>query len=138
TYPQPITLRHIMTHTPGFEEDGRDLITDDSTRLIPLGRWLATHIPGRVRPSGTFSSYSNYATALAGYIVERTSGTPFDQYIEQHILTPVGMTPTTTRQPLPAALVHDMSGGYTWGGAKYMSRKYEFVDPSPSGSVASS
>src|SRR3954462_1409023 len=43
TYPQPITLRHIMTHSPGFEEDGRDLITDDSTRLIPLGRWLATH-----------------------------------------------------------------------------------------------
>src|SRR5438045_3212809 len=42
TYQQPITLRHIMTHTPGFEEDGRDLITDDSTRLIPLGRWLAT------------------------------------------------------------------------------------------------
>ena len=50
--PQPITLRHIMTHTPGFEEDGRDLITDDSTRMIPLGGWLATHIPGRVRPPG--------------------------------------------------------------------------------------
>jgi CubicO group peptidase (beta-lactamase class C family) len=52
TYPkQPITLRHIMTHTPGFEEDGRDLITDDSTRLTTLGKWLQTHIPGRVRPA---------------------------------------------------------------------------------------
>src|SRR5437763_16501078 len=114
-----------MTRTPGFGEDGRDLITDDSTHLIPLGRWLATPIPGRVRPPGTFSSYSNYATALAGYIVERASGTPFDQYIEQHILGPLGMTQTTTRQPLPATMVHDMSGGYNWGGGKYTSHKYE-------------
>lgn len=138
TYPQPITLRHIMTHTPGFEEDGRDLITDDSTRLIPLGRWLATHIPGRVRPPGTFSSYSNYATALAGYIVQRTSGVPFDNYIEQHILVPLGMTQTTTRQPLPAALRSQMSQGYTWAGGSYASHKFEIVEPAPAGSVASS
>jgi len=42
TYPQPITLRHVMTHTPGFEEDGRDLITSDTTRMLTLGKWLAT------------------------------------------------------------------------------------------------
>ena len=104
TFPQPITLRHIMTHTPGFEEDSRDLISDDSTTLVPLGGWLATHIPGRVRPPGTFASYSNYATALAGYIVQRASGMPWDDYIEQHVLAPLGMTQTTTRQPVPARL----------------------------------
>src|SRR5690349_18743360 len=38
TYPKhPITLRHIMTTTPGFEEDGRDLITDDTTKMFALG-----------------------------------------------------------------------------------------------------
>jgi CubicO group peptidase (beta-lactamase class C family) len=138
TYPQPITLRHIMTHTPGFEEDSRDLITDDSARMVPLGRWLATHIPGRVRPPGTYSSYSNYATAVAGYIVQRVSGVPFDDYIEQHILTPLGMTQTTTRQPLPARLRNDMSSGYTWGRGVYATHKYEYVEPSPAGAVASS
>ena len=138
TYPQPITLRHIMTHTPGFEEDGRDLITDDPTRLIPLGKWLASHIPGRVRPPGTFSSYSNYATALAGYIVQRVSGVPFDDYIEQHILTPLGMTQTTTRQPLPASLRAGMSKGYGWAGGAYAPHKYEIVEPGPAGAVASS
>ncbi|PYP68618.1 MAG: serine hydrolase, partial [Gemmatimonadetes bacterium] len=138
TYPQPITLRHIMTHTPGFEEDGRDLITDDTTKMIPLGRWLATHIPGRVRPPGTYSSYSNYATALAGYIVQRTSGVPFDDYVEQHILTPLGMTETTTRQPLPPRLRADMSQGYTWGDGSYKPQKFEIVNAAPAGSVASS
>src|SRR5436190_3237605 len=124
TYPkQPITMRHIMTHTPGFEEDGRDLITDDTSRMILTGRWVKTHIPGRVRPPGTFSSYSNYATALAGYIVERVSGQPFDTYIEQHILTPLGMTQTTTRQPLPANLRSDMSNGYIYAAGSYRPQK---------------
>src|SRR5436305_2170583 len=124
TYPQPITLRHIMTHTPGFEEDGRDLITDDSTHIEKLGTWLATHIPGRVRPPGTYSSYSNYATALAGYIVQRVSGVPFDDYVDQHILTPLGMTQTSSHQPLPVRLQGDMSQGYNWAGGSYEPQKH--------------
>ncbi|HEU5208480.1 MAG TPA: serine hydrolase domain-containing protein, partial [Longimicrobiales bacterium] len=71
TYDEPITMRHILSHTPGFEEDSRDLFTKDSASIVPLGRWLADHLPERVRPPGQYSSYSNYATALAGYIVER-------------------------------------------------------------------
>jgi CubicO group peptidase (beta-lactamase class C family) len=138
TYPQPITLRHILTHTPGFEEDGRDLITDDSTRIIPLGRWLATHIPGRVRPPGTFASYSNYATALAGYVVERVSGVPFDDYVDRYILAPLGMNQSTTRQPLPAKLRADMSPGYKWAGGTYKAEKFEIIGPAPAGSMSAS
>jgi CubicO group peptidase (beta-lactamase class C family) len=138
TFPQPITLRHIMTHTPGFEEDARDLISDDSTKIPALGGWLATHVPGRVRPPGTFSSYSNYATALAGYIVQRTSGIPFDDYIDQRVLAPLGMTQTTTRQPLPSRLRADMSEGYAWEGGAYSSKKFEIVEPMPAGSIAAS
>jgi len=138
TFPQPITLRHIMTHTPGFEEDGRDLISDDSAKIPALGGWLATHIPGRVRPPGTFASYSNYATALAGYIVQRASGIPWDDYIEQRVLAPLGMAQTTTRQPLPARLRTDMSDGYVWAGGAYMPKKFEIVEPMPAGSIAAS
>ncbi|HEV8357997.1 MAG TPA: serine hydrolase domain-containing protein [Gemmatimonadales bacterium] len=139
TYPQPITLRAIMTHTPGFEDDGRDLFTDDSTHMIPLGTWLATHIPGRVRPPLTYSSYSNYATALAGYIVARASGMSWDDYIEQHILTPLGMTQTTGRQPLPAKFKPDMSDGHSWGGGRFNAKKFEIVNgASPAGSVSAS
>jgi CubicO group peptidase (beta-lactamase class C family) len=139
TYPQPVTLRSIMTHTPGFEEDGRDLFTDDSTKMMPLGKWLATHIPGRVRPPMTYASYSNYATALAGYIVERTSGLSWDDYIEQRILAPLGMAQTTGRQPLPAKLKPDMSEGYAWGGGQFIPRKFEIITgAAPAGSISSS
>jgi CubicO group peptidase (beta-lactamase class C family) len=138
TYPQPITLRHIMTHTPGFEEDGRDLIGNDSTTIVPLRTWLATHIPARVRPPGTFSSYSNYATALAGHVVERVSGMSYDDYIEQRILAPLGMTQTTARQPLPAKYAADMSGGFRWSDGRFEPRKFEIVHPAPAGSIGSS
>ena len=139
TYPQPITLRHIMTHTPGFEEDGRDLFTNDSAKMVPLGRWLATHIPGRVRPPGTYSSYSNYATALAGYVVERAGGLPFDDYIEQRILTPLGMKQTSTRQPLRVGLRGDMSKGFQWTGGGYAPKEFELITgAAPAGSMSSS
>lgn len=139
TYAQPITLRHIMTHTPGFEEDSRDLIGDDPKDIQPMGRWLATHMPGRVRPPGTYSSYSNYATALAGYIVQRVSGEPWEAYIERHILQPLDMRHTTGRQPLPAALLPDMSQGYKYADGDYEAKKFEvIIGGSPAGSISAS
>lgn len=139
TYPQPITLKDILTHTPGFEEDGRDLFTEDSAHMVPMKEWLPAHMPARVRVPGTFSSYSNYATAVAGYIVERVSGLSFDDYIEQRILTPLGMTQTTTRQPLPGRFAADMSVGYLWDQGRFEPKKWEIITgAAPAGSVSAS
>jgi CubicO group peptidase (beta-lactamase class C family) len=136
---QPITLRDIMTHTPGFEEDGRDLFSEDLDAIMPMGEWLASHIPGRVRPPGTFSSYSNYATALAGYVVERVSGMSYDEYIEQHIFEPLGMAQSTTRQPLPRHLATDMSEGYNWESAHFEPKPFEvIIGAAPAGSLSAS
>ena len=74
TYPQPITLKHLMTHTSGFEDNHADLVKLDQADLAPPREWLASHIPARVRPSGEVAGYSNYNAALAGYIVARVSG----------------------------------------------------------------
>lgn len=137
---EPITLTHVLTHTPGLEEDPRGLFSDDSSRIVPMGRWLPEHLPARVRAPGTFASYSNWATALAGYIIERHGGTPsWDAYTEQNILQPLGMVHTTTRQPLPAQLAGDMSVGYEWKQGEFVPRKFEIIDgAAPAGSVSAS
>jgi CubicO group peptidase (beta-lactamase class C family) len=112
TFPEPITLTHLLTHTAGLEEDLRNIVTPDLERVVPLAAWVRANLPSRVRPPGTFAAYSNHGTALAGYIVERVAGTPWDEYLEARVLAPLAMERTTGRQPLPQALAPLASGGY--------------------------
>jgi CubicO group peptidase (beta-lactamase class C family) len=134
TYPQPITLRHLLTHTPGFEERGIGLF---SGKNEPRSTWLPANLPTRVRPPGTFSAYSNYGTTLAGYIVERAAGMSWEEYVEKNILQPLGMTGSTAREPIPDALKANMSGGYKWDGNELDPEDFEIVGSSaPAGSVS--
>jgi CubicO group peptidase (beta-lactamase class C family) len=103
TYPEPITLRHLMSHSAGFDEQFY-IYARDPAALEPFGQVLARAIPARVRPPGEMSAYSNYGAALAGYLVERASGQSFESYVEEHLFTPLGMDSTTFRQPPPPAL----------------------------------
>jgi CubicO group peptidase (beta-lactamase class C family) len=133
---KPITLRNIMTHTSGFEETAKELFVADAARMRPLGEYLRDHIPARIFPPGVTPAYSNYATALAGYIVQRISGKPFDQYVAEHIYTPLGMLHSTFEQPLPPNLLPLMSNGYQRGSQP--AKPFEFVQAFPAGSVSTS
>jgi CubicO group peptidase (beta-lactamase class C family) len=114
TYPQPITLKHLLTHTAGFEDRFFEMLVLDADDLTPSREWLVSHIPARVRPPGDCAAYSNYGTSLAGYIVARVSGQPYDQYIQENILDPLGMVHTTARMPMQSDLRAHASVGYTY------------------------
>lgn len=136
TYPQPITMREIMTHTAGFEEAAKDLIVGPHTKPATIGEYLRTHIPQRVYAPGTTPAYSNYGATLAGYIVQRVSGVPFDEYVQKNIFAPLAMQHTTFVQPLPAALQPLMSKGYALGSDK--PKPFEIVGAVPAGSSSTS
>jgi CubicO group peptidase (beta-lactamase class C family) len=119
TYPQPITLNHLMAHNAGFDELRFEQMKAASEPVTPLGEWLKTHLPPRVRPPGQLSAYGNYGTALAGYIIECVSGMRYDEYVEQNILEPLGAAHTTSRQPTPAALEASMSQSYIFASGEY-------------------
>ena len=132
----PVTLRQIMTHTAGFEESAKNLIFYDPAGVGKLGDLLKAWIPERIFDAGTTPAYSNYATALAGYIVERTSGLGFDDYVESRIFKPLAMHGASFRQPLPATLAPFMATGYSKPGEPSMG--YELIGPAPAGSMAAS
>jgi CubicO group peptidase (beta-lactamase class C family) len=132
---KPVTLRQLMTHTAGFEEAVKDIIFTDPGHLLPLGEYLKRWTPTRVYEPGTTPAYSNWATALTGYLVERVSGESIDDYVDKHIFAPLGMTNSTTRQPLPAALAGQMASGYKPG---QDAGKFEIVGPAPAGSLSAS
>jgi CubicO group peptidase (beta-lactamase class C family) len=114
TYPQPITLRHLMTHTSGFEDLHADLVVLEEENMAPRREWLAAHIPARVRPPGEVAAYSNYGAALAGTIVARVSGQSYSQYVQEHILDPLGMESTSAQWPSPPELRARESVGYMY------------------------
>ena len=131
---EPITMRNLMTHTSGFEEQVKELISEDPSRLRTIEATLKDWVPERIFKAGTMPAYSNYGTALAGHIVERTSGLSFDDYLDQNIFGPLGMTKSSFRQPLPDALMAGMAQGYK--AATDKAQGYELINLSPAGSLA--
>ena len=116
TYPQPITMLDLMGHTAGFEDTSEGMFADEEGALTSMGDYLARYMPERVYPTGQVSAYSNYGAALAGYIVELVSGEPYEEYIEAHILRPLGMAHSTMQQPPPEHLLGERSNGYVFDG----------------------
>jgi CubicO group peptidase (beta-lactamase class C family) len=133
---KPITLRNIMTHTPGFEDTARGLLPA-SADDVDLEKYLKSHVPARIFAPGQIVAYSNYGCGLAGYIVQRVSGQRFEDYIRQHIFDPLQMNHSSFAQPLPPALAALMSKGYESASAA-KPRAFEPVDPAPAGALSSS
>ena len=133
---KPITLRNLMTHTPGFAETAKYLIEFGDKKPKPLGQTLSRWVPDRIYDPGTMPAYSNYGASVAGYIVERVSGEPFDQYVQRHIFAPAGMTHSSFDQPLPANLRPLMSKGYKPDSDK--AQPYEVIGMAPAGALAAS
>jgi CubicO group peptidase (beta-lactamase class C family) len=141
TYPGPITLRHALTHTVGLEDGGIGyLMSRSPQQIVPLAKSLAAHTPARVRPvgeDGLSSSYSNWATSMAGLIVANISGMPFEDYVEANILRPLGMESSTFKEPLPEPLEKRMAIGYTKEAGAFKPHGYEFIaNFGPAGSLA--
>jgi len=114
TFDKPILVRHLMTHTPGFEEDIKAL----GAVNVDLRRGMTHQIPGRIYPPGTTPAYSNYGAGMGGYIVQRVSGEPYVGYVESHVFKPLGMNHSTLVQPLPPEMASNMSSGYEVASSK--------------------
>lgn len=113
----PITFRHLVTHTAGLPKDA------------PLDYWLSREFPPAAEviatlaetdqpyPPGTCWKYSNYGFALLGYTLARIAGQPWEDYLQTHILAPIGMTNsaarlTSTLLPLAATGYHRPVAGW--------------------------
>lgn len=125
-FDEPLTLRHLLTHSAGFDEHGSLTPTTD------LEAYVKNDPPVQVFAPGTTPGYSNYGMALAGYIVQRVSGQPFEAYVREHVLEPAGMTSSTYEQPLPKDMAGSLGPGYTSTGEEV---PFEVMGDFPAGSL---
>jgi CubicO group peptidase (beta-lactamase class C family) len=106
-FPQiPITLEMILSHQSSFKEcDAYYTFLHDTyigppfpaikELLTPQGKYYNTCLFNKVQSPGTFYEYVNYNYAIASTILERVSGTRFDQYMAQNLFHVAGMQDTT-------------------------------------------
>jgi CubicO group peptidase (beta-lactamase class C family) len=134
-FPEPITLAHLLTHTAGFEDVGERLFVLSPVELVGLGEYLRELEPARVFAPGAVQAYSNYGTALAGYAVERVTGTSFDEHVERELFEPLGMARSTLRQPVPSDFSPDLAVGYGFADGAFVRGGFEYVTPYPAGSM---
>jgi CubicO group peptidase (beta-lactamase class C family) len=87
----PLTLHHLLTHSAGFNEVNIGYMARNPEEIITLEEFILQSNPGLFQEPGKEIIYSNYAYALAGYIVQRVTGIEFSDYILNNIFTPLRM-----------------------------------------------
>jgi CubicO group peptidase (beta-lactamase class C family) len=113
TFPgRPITVRHLMTHTAGFDGLVLGTGTEGPEDVGSLREYVEERMPDRVRPPGQVASYDNYAFSLAGYLVESVTGEPFGEYVAEHVFEPLGMSSSTAGPRLPDAIADALAKGH--------------------------
>lgn len=110
---QPVTLRHLATHTPGFAPVANPGMVFTADEMTSLEDALVDADAARVRAPGRLPSYSNFGTLLAGHIVEEVYDTPFAEHVEDAVFAPLGMAHSTFAQPVGDDYPGDLTTPHT-------------------------
>ena len=96
---EKVTIRHLLTHTSGLDW-WAPLYEELEGRQAYVERIQAMDL---VYEPGTEHKYSDLGMILLGEILSRVAGEPFEEYVNERVFEPLGMTDTLYR-PGPALL----------------------------------
>ena len=106
----PVTMRMLLTHTSGLTDSG-----PYSTRGLEGGctlrELLAAPDSWRDRVPGACFEYSNLGAGVAGVVIERAAGQPFDDVLQKRVFAPLGIR--ASYDPRRIAPAGDLANGYS-------------------------
>ena len=115
TYPsrdsRKIRVRDLLNHTAGFVTDAPWGDRQQPLSEAAFTAMLKAGVPF-ARPPGLAMEYSNFGYATLGRIVTNVSGRPYQDYVRDNILTPLGMTSTV--YDIAKAPMERRALGYRW------------------------
>lgn len=137
-FDEPIRIRHLLTHTDGFET--RDLATfvDESSKLQSLEELLMRDLKSPVQKPGSLITYGGYGTALAGYLITQIKDTSFENYMENNVFRPLKMESSTFDQVLSDDLKEKVVTIYSYGkdSKEYIPTQFLYVRTPPTGALS--
>ncbi len=134
-FDKPLTPANLLTHTDGFETrliGGAGRTKDD---LLPLEELLRTYMPNQIYPPGRYMTYGDFAANLLGYLIQEKSKIPFEKYMEENILHPLGMMSSTFDQPLATEMQAKLAPGYEFQDGRNEPVPFFYVRYAPSGGL---
>ncbi len=132
-FDEPVRVRHLLTHTAGFDQLGYGRHAAGPDSVLPLAEFLRGNLV-RIRPPGELAIYDTYAVTLAGVLVEDVSGVAYEDYLQRHIFTPLGMTRSGIA--VPTEFRDDIATGYGFAG-EWEPMPWEYMNTAPASSVNS-
>lgn len=136
TYDEPITMLNLMNHNAGFEEYMFDMAYQSPEEVRSLEEGLKLAQPAQIYRPGEVVAYSNYGNSLAAYIVERISGQPYHEYVQQHIFEPLGMKHSmaySVVEDRPELLEHKAKGYFFAGPGSFNQGSWNYMSMYPNG-----
>ena len=133
--PYSVTLRQLLTHTGGIEDQSFNRIRLHQEELTSLSVYLENNLPNQIFPPGTIGAYSNHGVALAGLVVEEVSGLSFYKYAATHIFKPLQMPKSTFT--LAEQDEKYLARSYDRKGNKWIEEPIEYVSTIPSSMLIS-
>ena len=130
-----ISVLHLLCGTAGFEGRTFDLSFDNPAYCFDsLREALLAEIPAQRNEAGEYYSYSAFGVALAAYVIECVTGKPYEAYVAETILAPLGMTSTYLYVNGDTAIAnaakgHEKSGEGSFAVAKEDGRSYFALYP---------
>ncbi|MEB3280267.1 MAG: serine hydrolase domain-containing protein [Lyngbya sp.] len=135
-FEEPVTLANLMTQTDGTSQRLLGIAANSPEKMLPLEEFLPQRMPPFVWPPGELYTYSNTGISLAGYIVEKVSGVPFTEYIDQNILQPLSMQNSSFQQPLPENLASDLAVGYQYKQGQFQPLPFLYLNIAPAAALS--
>jgi len=132
-YDEPIRVRHLLTHTAGFDQLGYGRHASSREEVLPLVEFLRDDLV-QVRPPGRLAVYDTYGITLAGLLVEQVSGLGYGNYLRTQIFDPLGMERTGIE--VPRAADGEVAIGYGFAG-EWEAMPWEWMNTPPASSVNS-
>ena len=102
-YPESgsITVRALLTHSAGLPRESKHAYWSGPDFPFPTSEEIKKELGSQetLYPASTYFQYSNLGMALLGEIVAEVSGMPYEKYIQENILTPLGLNDTRPYMP---------------------------------------